>query len=49
LVVSAVLPQCTTALESKFEPFTVNVKAAPPGIAIDGERLVMAGGGGTVN
>jgi hypothetical protein len=25
------------------------VKAAPPGIATDGERLVMAGGGGTVN
>lgn len=39
----------TTAVESKFVPLIVKVKSAPPGNAMDGERLVMAGGGRTVN
>src|SRR3990172_2032103 len=35
----------TTALLTKFEPATVSVKAAPPAVALAGERLVIAGAG----
>jgi hypothetical protein len=35
----------TTELEMKFVPFTVNVKGAPPTIALAGERDVIAGNG----
>ena len=44
VVVSAVLSHSTTALESKFVPFTVSVNATPPGAAEAGERLVIVGG-----
>src|SRR5882672_2908569 len=43
-VVVLVLPlKPTTAPGTKFDPFTVNVKPAPPAIALDGERAVIAG------
>ena len=47
--VNGLLPQFTIAVESKFVPLIVKVKSAPPGTAMDGERLLMAGGGRTVN
>jgi hypothetical protein len=35
----------TTAPETKFVPFTVSVNAAPPAVALDGERVVIVGNG----
>jgi hypothetical protein len=49
VVVRAAPFHCIVAPEAKFVPFTVNVKAAPPAVALDGEIDVMvgtAGGGG---
>ena len=43
---SEVEPQITVAVEIKFAPLTVSVKAAPPAVADAGLRLVMVGGGG---
>lgn len=48
VVVSAVLPHCTVAPETKFVPLTVRVNAAPPATAEAGERLVMVGALGTL-
>jgi hypothetical protein len=45
VVVSAVLPQFTVAPDTKFTPFTVRVKSAPPGTTETGEMLVMKGSG----
>ena len=42
-VVSAVLPHCTVAPETKFAPLTVRVNAAPPAVADAGEVLVIVG------
>jgi hypothetical protein len=33
----------TTELDTKFEPNTVKVKAAPPAVVLVGERLVIVG------
>ncbi len=35
----------TTELELKLEPLTVNVKAAPPAVALDGEIEIAVGTG----
>jgi hypothetical protein len=43
VAVSAVPSQFTVAPETKFVPFTVRVKAAPPAVAEEGERLLMVG------
>jgi hypothetical protein len=43
VVVSAVLPHCTVAPETKFVPLTVKVNAAPPAAAVAGERLAIIG------
>ena len=45
VVVLAAPPKFTTAPETKFVPFTVNVKAAPPTIALEGESVVIPGSG----
>jgi hypothetical protein len=45
VVVRAVLFHCTVLPETKFEPVTVSVNAAPPAVADAGFRLVMAGTG----
>ena len=45
VVVRSLPSQRTTALEMKFEPFTVRVKAAAPANTPDGEREVSAGSG----
>jgi hypothetical protein len=45
VVVLAFPLKLTTAPETKFVPFTVNVNAAPPTTALLGERDVMAGTG----
>ena len=36
-------PHFTIAPESKLEPLTVNVKAVPPAVAEEGDRLLLAG------
>ena len=38
----------TTAPEKKPVPFTVNVKAGPPALTLDGAMLVIAGGAGVM-
>jgi hypothetical protein len=43
LVLRAVLPQFTTAPETKFAPFTVSVNCGPPAEAVAGDRLAMVG------
>jgi hypothetical protein len=43
VVVSAMLPHCTVAPETKFAPLTVKVNAAPPAVAEAGERLRIVG------
>lgn len=45
VVVSAELFHCTVEVFTKFEPFTVSVKPAPPTMALVGERLAAAGTG----
>jgi hypothetical protein len=45
VVLSAVLPQFTVEVETKFAPLTVRVKLEPPGAAETGEMLVMKGTG----
>jgi hypothetical protein len=44
-VVLAAPLKFTTELETKPVPFTVNVKAAPPTVALAGESVVIAGAG----
>lgn len=45
-VVVRLLPfTCTTDVLTKLPPFTVKVKAAPPAVALAGERLVIVGDG----
>jgi hypothetical protein len=44
-VVSPVPFHWTTEAERKFVPFTVRVKAAPPAVALEGEREVAVGAG----
>jgi hypothetical protein len=43
VVVSAELPQCAVAPETKFVPLTVSVNAAPPAVAELGLKLVTVG------
>ena len=38
-------PHCTVEPFTKFVPVTVSVKAAPPAVALVGERAVMVGAG----
>lgn len=45
-VVSAVVPHCTVAPETKFVPLIVRVKEAPPAVAELGLKLAIVGGGG---
>ncbi len=45
VVVFAAPLKFTTAPETKFVPFTVNVKPAPPTIALEGESVVIVGAG----
>ena len=44
-VVRSVPFQRTTELEMKLLPLTVSVKAGPPAVADEGDRLVIAGTG----
>ena len=48
VVVKAVLLNDTVAPARKFVPVTVRVKAAPPDVTVDGERLVIVGAGGAI-
>jgi hypothetical protein len=45
VVVTAAPLKLTAEVETKFVPFTVSVNAAPPAVALEGERLVIAGSG----
>jgi hypothetical protein len=45
VVVRAVPPNVTNEAETKFVPFTVSVKAAPPATALSGEIVVIVGTG----
>jgi hypothetical protein len=45
VVVDAVPAKLTIDVETKFVPLTVNVKAAPPAMALFGEIVVIAGVG----
>jgi hypothetical protein len=45
VVVAAVPLKFTADVETKFVPFTVSVKAAPPAVAVVGESDVIAGRG----
>jgi hypothetical protein len=45
VVVSAAPAQFTTVPETKFDPATVRVKAAPPAVALAGESEVTLGSG----
>jgi len=43
--VSAVVPHFAVAPDTKLAPLMGSVKAAPPAVAVEGERLVMEGAG----
>jgi hypothetical protein len=45
VVVRAVPPKLTIDAATKFVPFIVSVKAAPPGTALAGEIVVIVGVG----
>lgn len=45
VVVFAVPLKLTVEVDTKFVPFTVSVNAAPPAVALLGERVVMVGNG----